>query len=155
MAFYTALGKVARVQRKEIAAFVVNRLQRVLIREACYMVKEGVVTIEELDDVVVNSIGLRWAVNGPFRSMYLAGGPTGFRGYFKQFSPSMKTGWVNHSPIEYSDELAQLIIGQGDAAFGQIPMEQMQRRRDDMQIALLRTKAAIEEERRGSPPGLE
>ena len=74
-------------------------------------------SLDELDDCVTNSVGLRWAVNGPFSSFYMGGGPTGFHGYFKQFGPGMKTSWVNHSPIEYSDELAQLIIDQGDKAY--------------------------------------
>jgi len=143
VAFYTALGKVARVLRKEIAGFVANRLQRAIFRESCYLVKEGVVTIEELDDIVTNSIGLRWAVNGPFSSFYMGGGPTGFRGYFKQFGPGMKASWGTSSPIEYGDDIAQLIIGQGDAAYGNTPMEQMERRRDDTQIALLRARGSI------------
>lgn len=147
VAFYTALGKVARVLHKEIAGFVANRLQRAIFREACYLVKEGVVTIEELDDIVTNSIGLRWAVNGPFSSFYMGGGPTGFRGYFKQFGPGMKISWANHPPIEYGDDIAQLIIGQGDKAYAGTSMEAMERQRDDTQIALLRARAKA-----GDPP---
>ncbi|MDM0117854.1 3-hydroxyacyl-CoA dehydrogenase NAD-binding domain-containing protein [Variovorax sp. J22R133] len=143
VAFYTALGKVARVLRKEIAGFVANRLQRALFRESCYLVKEGVVTIDELDDIVTSSIGLRWAVNGPFSSFYMGGGSTGFHGFFKQFGPGMKTSWANHSPIEYTDEVAQLIIDQGEAAYAGTPMELMERRRDDMQVTLLRATASM------------
>ncbi|HEX7920053.1 MAG TPA: 3-hydroxyacyl-CoA dehydrogenase NAD-binding domain-containing protein, partial [Bradyrhizobium sp.] len=66
VAFYEALGKVPRVLKKEIQGFVANRLQRAIMREACYLVQEGVVTVDELDDIVTSSIGLRWAVNGPF-----------------------------------------------------------------------------------------
>ena len=142
VAFYTALGKVARVLRKEIAGFVANRLQRAIFRESCYLVKEGVVTIQELDDIVTNSIGLRWAANGPFSSFYMGGGPTGFRGYFKQFGPGMKLSWANHPPIEYTEKVAQLIIDQGDAAYANTPMAQMERLRDDTQIALLRARAS-------------
>jgi ketoreductase RED1 len=150
VAFYTALGKVPRVLKKEIRGFVANRLQRVIFREACYLVKEGVVTIEELDDIVTNSIGLRWAVNGPFSSFYMGGGPTGFRGYFGQFGPGMKTSWPVQSPIEYGDDIAQLIIDQGDAAWGQTPMEQLERRRDDTQVALLHARSALDTNSAGS-----
>lgn len=143
VAFYTALGKVARVLRKEMRGFVANRLQGVIMREACYLVQQGVVTIEELDDIVTNSIGLRWAVNGPFSSFYMGGGPTGFRGYFKQFGPGMKVSWANPSPMEYTDAVADLITRQGDIAYGGTPMEQMERRRDDTQIALLRARAGV------------
>jgi len=77
VAFYEALGKVPRVLKKEIQGFVANRLQRAIMREACYLVQEGVVTIDELDDIVTSSIGLRWAVNGPFSSFHMGGGPRG------------------------------------------------------------------------------
>ena len=138
VAFYEALGKRPRVLRKEIRGFVANRLQGVIMREACYLVKEGVVTIEELDDIVTSSIGLRWAVNGPFSSFYMGGGPSGFRGYFKQFGPGMKASWARPSPIEYSDELADLVVAQGDAAYADTPMNEMERQRDDAQVAILR-----------------
>ena len=49
VAFYTALGKVARVLKKEIQGFVVNRLQRAIMREACYLVQQGVVSVADLD----------------------------------------------------------------------------------------------------------
>lgn len=143
VAFYSALGKVARVLRKEIRGFVANRLQGVIMREACYLVQQGVVTIDELDDIVTSSIGLRWAVNGPFSSFYMGGGPTGFHGYFKQFGPGMKVSWARPSPIEYSDEIAQLVIGQGERAYAGTTMEQMERRRDDTQVALLHARAQV------------
>jgi len=138
---------VARVLRREIRGFVANRLQGVIMREACYLVKEGVVTIDELDDIVTNSIGLRWAVNGPFSSFYMGGGPTGFRGYFKQFGPGLEASWANPSPMEYTDQVAELIIAQGDAAYADTPMEQMERKRDDAQVAILRVLDTERKER--------
>lgn len=144
VAFYAALGKVPRVLRKEINGFVANRLQRAIFRESCYLVQEGVVTVDELDDIVTNSIGLRWAVNGPFGSFHMGGGPTGFAGYFKQFGPGLRAGWNKLSPSEYSEQLERLIIEQADAAFGATPHEQMERERDDAQVALLRALAAVD-----------
>jgi ketoreductase RED1 len=143
VAFYTALGKVARVLRKEIRGFVANRLQNVIMREACYLVQQGVVTIDELDDIVTNSLGLRWAANGPFSSFYMGGGPTGFHGYFKQFGPGMRVTWANPSPMVYTDEVAQLIIAQGERAYANQTMDQMERTRDETQIAMLHARAAV------------
>ena len=143
VAFYEALGKVARVLKKEIRGFVANRLQGVIMRESCYLVREGVVTIEELDDIVTNSIGLRWAANGPFSSFHMGGGPTGLRGYFKQFGPGLKLTWSNPSPMEYNDSVAELVVGQADVAYANTPMEQMERTRDNTQIALLRARASV------------
>ena len=142
VAFYTALGKVARVLRKEVVGFVANRLQRAIFRESCYLVQEGVVTVDELDDIVTHSIGLRWAVNGPFSSFHMGGGPSGFAGYFRQFGPGLRHVWNKPSPSEYSEALEQLVIGQAEAAFGASPVDGMERRRDEVQIALLRARTA-------------
>jgi len=143
VAFYAALGKVPRVLRKEVRGFVANRLQGVIMRESCYLVQQGVVTIEELDDIVTNSIGLRWAVNGPFSSFYMGGGPTGFRGYFKQFGRGLKATWANPSPMEYTDEVADLIIDQSEKAYADSPMSAMERARDDGQLAILHALAEV------------
>jgi ketoreductase RED1 len=89
VAFYEALGKVPRVLKKEIQGFVANRLQRAIMREACYLVQEGVVTVDELDDIVTSSIGLRWAVNGPFSSFHMGGGPKGLESFFQHLGKNM------------------------------------------------------------------
>ena len=51
--------------------FVANRLQFALLREAMYLADQGVVTMAEMDEIVKDSIGLRWAVTGPMLGMHL------------------------------------------------------------------------------------
>lgn len=135
VAFYMALGKVPRVLRKEIQGFVANRLQRAIMRESCYLVQQGVCTIDELDDIVTSSIGLRWAVNGPFSSFHMGGGPGGLASFFENLGKNMAAAWKTMPPVELDDELKQRIVTQA-AAFA--PIDQMERERDDKQIALLR-----------------
>ena len=74
VAFYRAIGKVPQVVRKEIGGFVANRLQAAIFRECVSLVSQGVVTVDELDAIVTHSVGLRWAVDGPFASFHLGGG---------------------------------------------------------------------------------
>ena len=138
VAFYRSVGKVPMVLRKEIPGFVANRLQRAIFRESCYLVQQGVVSADELDDIVTQSVGLRWAVNGPFSSFHMGGGPGGFEAFFKQFAPGMGAAWQNMAPITLDDDLQKLIIEQAAASFGRPPFEEMERTRDDKQVALLR-----------------
>ena len=142
VAFYEALGKVPRVLRKEIQGFVANRLQRAIFRESCYLVQEGVVSVDELDDIVTNSIGLRWAVNGPFRSFHLGGGPGGFAAFFQQFGPGMGASWKLQSPVDMDEALQNTVISQANASFAATPFEQLERERDEKQIALIRALAS-------------
>ena len=141
VAFYEALGKVPRVLRKEISGFVANRLQRAIFRESCYLVQQGACTADELDDIVTSSVGLRWAVNGPFSSFHMGGGSGGLADFFAQFAPSMGAAWKSMPPVTLDDDLQQLIIDQAAASFGQTPVDEMERTRDEKQIALLRALA--------------
>lgn len=144
VAFYTALGKVPRVLHKEIAGFVANRLQGVLFRESCYLVQQGVVTVDELDDIVTSSIGLRWAADGPFRSFHLGGGPGGFRTFFDQFGRGMAAAWANPSPVVLDEAMQDLVITQADASFGAETFEELEADRDAKQVAIIRALDAAD-----------
>ncbi|BAT61412.1 L-carnitine dehydrogenase [Variibacter gotjawalensis] len=142
-AFYTALGKVARILRKEMNGFVVNRLQRAIFRECCHLVIEGVVTADELDDIVTNSVGLRWAADGPFRSFHLGGGPGGFEHFFRQFGPGLNEAWKNLAPVNLGPTEQQTIIDQANASFAKTPMPELEAERDAKQIAILRALKSV------------
>jgi 3-hydroxybutyryl-CoA dehydrogenase len=73
VAICRSIGKAPAVLRTEIAGFVVNRLQFALYREASFLVDEGIISSEDLDRLVVTSIGNRLGVYGPFKIADLAG----------------------------------------------------------------------------------
>ena len=59
-AAYEQLGmKPVRI-RKEIDAFVGDRLLEAVWREALWLIRDDVCTVEELDDIMTHSFGLRW-----------------------------------------------------------------------------------------------
>jgi len=66
VALLAQCGKVPVVLNKDISGFVANRLQAALLREACYLLAEQVASAEQIDTIVKEGIGLRWAVSGPF-----------------------------------------------------------------------------------------
>ena len=143
VAFYAALGKVPRVVRKEKPGFVANRLQRAIFRECCYLVIEGVVKVDELDDIVTSSIGLRWAADGPFRSFHLGGGAGGFKSFFKQFGPGLNEAWKNMAPVELNEAAQNKIIAQAEASFAARPAEQLESERDAKQLAIIRALKSV------------
>lgn len=57
--------------RKEVEGFVFNRLQGALLREAYCLVRDGVASVEDVDRLVRDGLGLRWSVVGPFESVDL------------------------------------------------------------------------------------
>jgi L-gulonate 3-dehydrogenase len=58
---------VVRV-RAEIEGFVFNRLQGAVLREAYCLVRDGIAGVEDIDRVVREGFGRRWAVIGPFEA---------------------------------------------------------------------------------------
>jgi L-gulonate 3-dehydrogenase len=54
--------------RVELEGFVFNRLQGAMLREAYALVRDGVVSVEDLDRIVVDGLGRRYSVVGPFET---------------------------------------------------------------------------------------
>lgn len=54
--------------RAEVEGFVFNRLQGAVLREAYCLVRDGVVDVDDVDRVVRDGLGRRWAVIGPFET---------------------------------------------------------------------------------------
>ena len=81
-------------------------------------------------------------MGGPFSSFHLGGGPGGLAAFFKQFGPGMEVTWKTPQPEMSPDAaLQKLIVDQAAASFGKTPFEQMERERDDRQLAVLHALA--------------
>lgn len=61
------------VKVKDAPSFVLNRLQQAILREALYIVQEGITTPEGVDDVMKYALGFRYAAFGPFEICDLGG----------------------------------------------------------------------------------
>ena len=145
VAFYTALGKTPQIVHKEIGGFVANRLQAAIFRECVSLVAQGVVTVGELDSIVTHSVGLRWAVDGPFASFNLGGGDDGMRGFVRQFEAGMEARWrsMTESTVAFDDATAKLLYEQSEAAFGGRTRAEQEAARDQRQIAILQALGAL------------
>ncbi|MFF7966498.1 3-hydroxyacyl-CoA dehydrogenase family protein [Streptomyces sp. NPDC007903] len=138
-AFYAALGKKPQVLRKEVPGFVANRLQSALFRECVHLVAEGVVTEAELDEIVTSSIGLRWAVAGPFRTFHLGGGPGGLPHFIEHLGRAMEDSmWPALGNPTFDEGTVTTLVDQAHDAFGGGTVEELAAERDRAQITLMR-----------------
>lgn len=92
------------VLRKEIPGFAGNRLAFALLREACYLVGEGVVSAPDLDAIVTASLGPRWAGSGVFESYHAGGGEGGIGGFLEKLAPTLKDVWGQLGEVEIRTE---------------------------------------------------
>jgi 3-hydroxyacyl-CoA dehydrogenase len=65
---YRAAGLRPVLVRHEVEGFLFNRLQGALLREAYCLVRDGVASVDDVDEVVRSGLGLRWSVIGPFET---------------------------------------------------------------------------------------
>jgi ketoreductase RED1 len=141
VAFYKAMGKRPQLLRMEIPGFVANRLQSALFREAVHLVSQGVVTEQELDDIVTSSIGLRWAIAGPFQTYHLGGGPGGLPAFLEHFRRTIEETWPSLGAPSL-DERTVALLGEQAQHFGGT-VEQLAARRDEAIVQLIRTLREI------------
>jgi carnitine 3-dehydrogenase len=137
-ALYASIGMKPVVIRKEIEAFVGDRLLEAIWRESLWLIKDGITTVEELDDIIRYSFGLRWAQMGLFQTYRIAGGEAGMRHFMEQFGPCLSWPWTKLTDVpEFNDELVDLIAGQSDQQSGQYTVRELEKIRDDNLVAIM------------------
>ena len=67
--FLERLGKKPVLLKKDILGHIGNRLQHALFREAINLVEQGVADPEDIDQVILNSLGPRYSMIGPMEYM--------------------------------------------------------------------------------------
>ncbi len=134
---FTSIGMKPLHVRKEIDAFLADRLMEAMWREALWLVHDDVATAEELDDAVIYGCGLRWASMGSFLTFRIAGGEPGMRHFMSQFGPALKWPWTKLMDTpELDDELLDKIVSQSDDQAGGVDVRELERKRDDCLIAI-------------------
>ncbi len=73
--------------RAEIPAHVGDRLLEAVWREALWLIKDGIATTEQIDDIMTHGFGLRWGQKGLFETYRTAGGEAGMKHFLEQFGP--------------------------------------------------------------------
>ncbi|MGO3152743.1 MAG: 3-hydroxyacyl-CoA dehydrogenase [Galactobacter sp.] len=71
LAIYREAGLSPVLVRQEVEGFLFNRLQGAVLREAYALVRDGVATVEDIDTVMRDGLGRRWAFMGPFETVDL------------------------------------------------------------------------------------
>jgi ketoreductase RED1 len=146
LAFYNAMGKVALEVKKEIPGFVANRLQAAIFQESVFLVTEGVVTLNELDDVVTNSLGIRWATSGPFLSFHLGGGAGGLPHFLEHLGPPMELAWKNLGKAKLDESTKTLLGNQLASSYGASSFNSLAETRDEKEVAVINGLTKVKRE---------
>ncbi|KAM0806094.1 3-hydroxyacyl-CoA dehydrogenase [Usnea florida] len=118
MEYWKGMGKVPVLLQKETTGFVGNRLAFALLREAIHLVKEGVASVEDIDSVMENSLGPRWAISGPFKSYQAGGGEGGIEAFFKNVGGTVQACWSDSGQVNMGEGWEESLYSQTDDAYG-------------------------------------
>jgi carnitine 3-dehydrogenase len=136
--FYESTGMHVLRMRKEIGAFIGNRLLEAVWREALWLVHDGIATTEEIDDAIRYGPGLRWAQMGTFLTYRIAGGEGDFRHFLAQFGPTLEFPWTKLMDVpQLEGELTETLVAQSDEQAGGASVRELERLRDDNLVAIL------------------
>jgi carnitine 3-dehydrogenase len=135
---YRSVGMWPLVLRREIEGFVADRLLEALWREALWLVRDDVATVEEIDDAIRYGAGLRWSFLGTFLTYRMAGGEAGMRHFMAQFGPTLRLPWTKLTEVpELTDGLIDKIVAQSDAQAGDRSIRELEELRDDCLVAVM------------------
>lgn len=81
-------GKDASLVKRDAKGFVCNRIWYAMLREACYIVEEGIASIDDVDRSIRNDLGAWLAVTGIFRYLDLTG-PKNYYTVMKDLLPDL------------------------------------------------------------------
>jgi 3-hydroxyacyl-CoA dehydrogenase len=124
-----------------IPGYLANRIQAAVVREAIHLVQGGVASVEAIDTVISEALGLRWAVFGNFGTNN-TNADGGVREYYGRFGHAyislMKE--LDSTPPSFDEQMIER-IGQGvDAMEGDAPISEICRWRDRMVLKIRKLK---------------
>lgn len=125
------LGKVPVRVNKDVPGFASNRLQFAVLREALYLVQQGIVSAEDVDRTLKNGVGFRYPWLGPLETADL-GGLDVFHSVAQYLLPNLST---MESTPDFFDELVAegdlgIKTGKGFYDYEDVSRDEVLRKRD-------------------------
>jgi carnitine 3-dehydrogenase len=136
--FFTALGKKPVRVDKEVTAFLTNRLQFALLREAVHCVAEGIASPQAIEDAMRYGLGPRWAVMGALTTLTLAGGEGGMP-HVLTIAPELQK-WMDAcgTPKLTDPDVQKKLIAAAEDITGGRPLSELMAWRNERLVDLLR-----------------
>lgn len=136
------VGQKPVVLRKEISGFSLNRLQYAVFQEAFRLIHDGVMSPEDVDTVVSDGLGPRYAFMGPWMTAHL--NATGMGEYLEKYAGGIYNVSKDCQPLlRIEGEAAQQIV---DAMMMDVPINKLADKRawrDKCLIELAKIKGAL------------
>lgn len=125
--------------RKEITGFLLNRIQGAVLNEALNLYEEGYASVEDLDTVMKDGLGMRWSFMGPFETIDL-NAPAGVTDYAARYGPTYREVSRQQAANDWQAELLARIEAERRAILPADQLAERSRWRDNRLMALVAHK---------------
>ncbi|MEP9352557.1 3-hydroxyacyl-CoA dehydrogenase [Xanthobacter sp. KR7-65] len=138
-ALMAAVGQAPVLLKREVNGFIYNRLQGAVLREAYWLLEQGIADVADIDAVMTSGLGLRWSIIGPFETADL-----NYRGGIAEHAARMGTryremGAERGQPDVWGEELVARATAARRAA---LPLDQWDARVAWRDARLMEARAA-------------
>ncbi|XP_051938325.1 lambda-crystallin homolog isoform X2 [Hippocampus zosterae] len=108
----TEVGQVPVRLRKEIDGFALNRVQAAIIAESWRLIQDGVISVQDIDLVMSEGLGMRYAFIGPMETIHL-NAPEGLGDYMKRYGEGIQRLLRSFGPVpDFFAEDAETVVSE-------------------------------------------
>ena len=133
---YAQAGQSPVLLKKEITGFLLNRIQGAVLNEALNLYANGYASVEDLDKVLKDGLGLRWAFMGPFETIDL-NAPDGVIDYAERYGPTYRDVARTQLPNDWDAALLKKIEAERRSVLPADQLSERARWRDNRLMALV------------------
>ncbi|SAL54014.1 3-hydroxyacyl-CoA dehydrogenase [Caballeronia humi] len=141
-AIYDEAGQKAVTVNREIAGFLLNRIQGAVLDEALSLYAQGYASAADLDTVMRDGLAMRWSFMGPFETIDL-NAPGGVADYADRYGGTYRSIAAARAPFDWSPETIAKLDAERRAVLDRDDIEKQSRWRDRRLMALLAHRRAL------------
>ena len=133
---YARAGQSPVLLKKEITGFLLNRIQGAVLNEALNLYANGYASVEDLDKVLKDGLGLRWSFMGPFETIDL-NAPEGVVDYAQRYGATYREVARSQLPNDWEGALLARIEAERRCVLPADQLAERARWRDNRLMALV------------------
>ncbi|XP_062134136.1 lambda-crystallin homolog [Drosophila sulfurigaster albostrigata] len=123
-----ALGQRPVVLNREVQGFATNRIQYAILNEVWRLVGGGIISVEDVDRVLSDGLGLRYALLGSLETAHL-NAPGGVADYFQRFGGEIAAVSASYGPTPDMRNEGETLAEIARQCEELVPLEKLQQRR--------------------------
>lgn len=133
---YAKVGQSPVLLKKEITGFLLNRIQGAVLNEALNLYAGGYASMDDIDKVMTDGLGMRWSFMGPFETIDL-NAPGGVTDYADRYGTTYSQIARANAGNDWNPPLIERVNAERRAKLPAAKISERSRWRDNRLMALV------------------